>query len=61
MIWVAILGITAFFLVLFGCWLTMSRVRKFREAVESNRIRAFAEMEEMAGKAEEEKNLDSRV
>ncbi|MDF1534930.1 MAG: hypothetical protein P1S46_00320 [bacterium] len=50
MIWVAVLGLTAFFLVLFGCGLTLSRVRKYREAIDANRARAFAEMAEMAEK-----------
>jgi hypothetical protein len=60
MIWVVILGFIAFFLVLFGCWLTMSRVRKYREAAESNRVRAFADMERLAENADENQTLDSR-
>jgi hypothetical protein len=48
MIWLFLLVLVALILVLFGCWLTMSRVRKYREAAESNRVRAFAEMERLA-------------
>jgi hypothetical protein len=53
MIWVFLLALVAFVLVLFGCWLTMSRVRKYREDIEASRAKAFAEMAELARKKQD--------
>jgi uncharacterized protein YacL len=61
MIWFVLLILFALVMVLFGFWLTVTRIRDFREMVEVNRVKAFAEMAQIAKKAEEEKNLDSRV
>jgi hypothetical protein len=60
MIWVILLSLVSFFLVFFGCWLTMSRVRKFREESEANRVRAFAEMAQLAREKENAENADPR-
>ena len=47
MIWFALLILIALVLVLFGFWLTVTRIRNFREMVEVNRVKAFAEMAQM--------------
>jgi hypothetical protein len=42
-------------MVLFGFWLTVTRIRDFREMVEVNRVKAFAEMAQMAREKERQK------
>jgi uncharacterized protein YacL len=53
MIWFVLLIFIALVLVLFGFWLTVTRIKNFREMVEMNRVKAFAEMAEIAKKGKE--------
>ena len=55
MIWFVLLILIALVLVLFGFWLTVTRIRNFREMVEVNRVKAFAEMAQMAREKERQK------
>ena len=55
MIWFVLLILIALVLVLFGFWLTVTRIRNFREMVEVNRVKGFAEMAQMAREKERQK------
>ena len=55
MIWFVLLVSIALVLVLFGFWLTVTRIRNFREMVEANRGKAFAEMAQMVREKERQK------
>ena len=61
MIWIVLLSLVSFSLILFGCWITMKRIRFLREDLEAGRVKAYAEMAKIAKEAEEKKNLESRI
>ena len=62
MIWVVLLSLVSFSLILFGCWLTVKRVRFLREDLEAGRVKAYAEMAKIAKEAaEKERTADSQT